>query len=485
LENVASPKALSIANKEGESRMAANIAFATGAHRHGLKIGLRRWLGFGALGAVVVTFFSPARRAVSDGSEMEALRRDLREPHRILAAGKGMFCIDCEGVITDCNDVATQLLCTTDQLVAAINIIPDGFAVFDGRGGLAMCNRRFGGFLGLEQPALRSGMSLVEIVEAIAVAAEDATAFRLSHLAGWLTAPSGSLETCLHDGRWVRFSASAMGRSGMAIMATDISRYKTQERQLDEQAAALALALDKEQEINRLQRDFVSMVSHEFRTPMSVIDATAQRLARRAGTLSADEVIERAATLRAMVRRLTGLIESTMSLSGLDAGTVRHYPQPCRIREMVEAACRHQRDIWPLAEIRLDLGTLPDLIVADRDLLEHALTNLLSNATKYSPETSAVEIVCRADGAWISIAVADCGVGIPETELPQLFNRFFRASTSAGFAGTGIGLYLAQQFLRLHGGCVLVESEVGRGSTFTIRLPLQDCGVETISHEEI
>ena len=99
-------------------------------------------------------------------------------------------------------------------------------------------------------------------------------------------------------------------------------------------------------------------------------------------------------------------------------------------------------------------------------------TNLLSNAVKYAPDNPEIDVVVRQEYGGVTVAVSDQGRGIPAEELPQMFTRFFRASTSHGIAGTGIGLNLVHELVALHGGTVTVESTLGAGSTFTVRLPL-------------
>jgi signal transduction histidine kinase len=105
-------------------------------------------------------------------------------------------------------------------------------------------------------------------------------------------------------------------------------------------------------------------------------------------------------------------------------------------------------------------------------MLDHIVSNLLSNAVKYSPGRDRVLLQAALNGQEIQITVADEGVGIPPDEIPRLFDKFFRASTSSGIAGTGIGLYLADQFARMHSGRIEVRSAVGRGSLFIVHLPL-------------
>jgi PAS domain S-box-containing protein len=231
-------------------------------------------------------------------------------------------------------------------------------------------------------------------------------------------------------------------------------------------------ALDKERDLNALQRHFVSMVCHEFRTPLSVIDGNAQRVLRRHDKIAPDRIRQSMEKIRLTISRLTELMETVLSAARLEAGTIAFDPQPCNPVDIIVDVCSIYHDVYPDYQITTDLEGLPTVFRMDIKLIRQVLSNLVSNAIKYSPDGSKVWIRGHAedDGA-ISISVRDEGVGIPEAELQRLFNRFFRASTSTGIAGTGIGLNMAKSLVEMHDGTIRVESVEGRGTMFTIWLP--------------
>lgn len=249
--------------------------------------------------------------------------------------------------------------------------------------------------------------------------------------------------------------------------------------QVAKQTERLELALAKEKEVNVLQRQFVAMASHEFRTPLTIIDSAAQRLERRAGRLSPDDIAARSGKIRNAVQRMITLIESVLSSASFDAGKFKVVVEPYDLRALVTEVCARQQDISPLHKITTDLDELPTEMLGDASLMEKVFSNLLSNAVKYSPNAPRVTVAGRAGGESVYVAVKDEGVGIPKAELPKLFQRFFRASTSSGIAGTGIGLNLVSQIVELHGGRVEVVSGDGEGSTFIIHLPVRQ-GSENI-----
>ena len=244
------------------------------------------------------------------------------------------------------------------------------------------------------------------------------------------------------------------------------------EKKVAERTQELKTALEAEQDYNTLQKQFVSMASHEFRTPLSIIDMTAQRLLKRQGTMSDEQMAERYTKIRSAAQRITGLIERTLSSASLDEGKLSYTPVLCDIHDIITTCILAQTEISKDYIIESDLDELPDEITADPGHLNQVLTNLLSNAVKYSPKNKIINVKGWQEDQNILVSVTDQGIGIPETEIPKMFNRFFRTSNAAGIPGTGIGLNLVQQLLALQGGTIAVESTDGQGSTFIVTLPL-------------
>lgn len=238
------------------------------------------------------------------------------------------------------------------------------------------------------------------------------------------------------------------------------------------EVARLGEALDRERERNEAQRQFVSMVSHEFRTPLSIIDGNAKRLARPADKIDQAEREKLAGKIDNSVKRLIRLIETTINAARLEAGKVSYNPQPCNLTELITDIAAQLQEAVP-QRICLVLDDVPFSIEADPKLLGHVFTNLIANASKYSPDQPEIWVRGRIEGEWVVIEVEDRGVGIPASEVPNLFRRFFRATTSAGFVGTGLGLHIAKQFVELHKGEIDVTSIEGQGTVIAVRLPVQ------------
>ncbi|MGH1482281.1 MAG: sensor histidine kinase [Geminicoccales bacterium] len=287
----------------------------------------------------------------------------------------------------------------------------------------------------------------------------------LSHVAGVLAAQLNLLD---------RFF-STQGKLEVLVAK------RTQE--LEIQKARLQMALDKEKELSGLQRQFVSMVSHEFRTPLAIIDGAAQRFLRRPEKATVDKLTASFKKIRNSVSRLMSLIETVLDAAHLEEGRIKFEPGDCVIRDVLEDLQQAYLETYPKHRIEATLEELPSQITADECLIRQVFSNLLSNAVKYSPEGTTVHVGGWQDGEIVVVSIQDDGVGIPEEELVQLFERFFRASTSTGIAGTGIGLYLTHHFIDLHGGSIEVDSSEGTGTTFTVRLPIGGKEREAADHK--
>lgn len=259
-------------------------------------------------------------------------------------------------------------------------------------------------------------------------------------------------------------------RDEIGKMARALEVFKGNAEQLQE-------SLEKERELNGLQRQFVSMVSHEFRTPLAVIDGNAQQLLRRLDRMTPERLSTGLEKVRKSVVRLTELMESVLNASRLEAGKIAFEPGSCSLVDMLHELCDSYGDLNLDRKIHVDIDLLPSTITADQKLLRQVFSNLLSNAIKYSPDGLNIWVSGKWQGHHgLVISVRDEGLGIPENEVQKLFGRFFRASTSTGIAGTGIGLHLVHHFIELHKGRIDVESVLNVGTTFSVHIPFIDPG---------
>jgi signal transduction histidine kinase len=227
----------------------------------------------------------------------------------------------------------------------------------------------------------------------------------------------------------------------------------------------------RERQLREVYRDFVTMVSHQFRTPLAIIDSTVQRMVRRGSRMDAAELVDRAEIIRGAAAGLARLMDSTLTTERLDAGEVELSLRVTDLAQLGRDVCRRFTELSPERAIIADLGALTEPVACDAMLIDQALSNLVGNALKYSPADRPVEVTASQDEAAATISVADHGVGIPPDEQGRIFERFFRASTAAGIAGNGIGLYTARQIVKLHGGDIAIATGASGGAVFTLRLP--------------
>jgi two-component system, OmpR family, sensor kinase len=260
----------------------------------------------------------------------------------------------------------------------------------------------------------------------------------------------------------------------LVVFRTNAIELILSQRSLAQQTSMLEDKLAQEQRLTQLQQDFVSMASHEFRTPLTVIDGQAQRLIKLAGSKPIAEIIERAKKIRKAVLRMTTVIETLLSSSSMMEGSAQLYFHPVEVdlRTLLEEVCQLHREVAPLSRIWQKLGNVPLPVMGDKKLLPQLFGNLISNALKYSPDGSLIEILASVEGNYVAVSVRDEGMGIPEKDLANIFGRYNRGSNVSGIVGTGVGLYLVEIVARLHQGSVTVESVEGKGSCFTLRLPL-------------
>ena len=264
-----------------------------------------------------------------------------------------------------------------------------------------------------------------------------------------------------------------MAQAAVVFRNNAIELMRSQ-RTLARQAAMLEEQLAQEQRLALLQRNFVSMASHEFRTPLTIIDGHAQRLIKTKDTLPPAEIGERAGKIRAAVLRLTHLIDNLLNSARLfDGGaTLYFHPAEMDMAALLREVCQLHREMVPGAEIaeRLSGAAMP--MIGDAKLLYQLFSNLLSNAVKYSPGGGAIEVEAEVRADEIVVVVADRGIGIPANDMERLFERYHRGGNVSGIVGTGVGLYLVKMVADLHRGRVEVTSAEGAGSRFTVHLPV-------------
>jgi two-component system OmpR family sensor kinase len=302
----------------------------------------------------------------------------------------------------------------------------------------------------------------------------------LLHLAGCMHRLADNDTAIDIEGTERRDEIGEMARATVVFRNNAIELMMSQ-RGLMQQATMLEEKLAQERRLTQLQHNFVSMASHEFRTPLTVIDGHAQRLAKMSAQLRPADIVERAGKIRSAVLRVTNLIDDLLTAARLvESGAELYFhPTEVNVSALLHEVCQLHREMLPRSQITEDFGTEPLVIFGDPKLLSQAFGNLLSNAIKYSPRGGPVRVSAHRDAQQVAITVEDSGIGIPAADIDRLFVRYFRGSNVSGIVGTGVGLYLVKLVVDLHGGEVGVTSRLGEGSRFTVRLPIKPA----VAHE--
>jgi PAS domain S-box-containing protein len=250
------------------------------------------------------------------------------------------------------------------------------------------------------------------------------------------------------------------------LLALDITQRKQAE-------VEILKTLAREKELSQLKSNFISMVSHEFRTPLGIIQSSAELLRDFHGRMPPAEREEQLESISRNARRMAGMMEGVLALSRLDAGKLGFHPAAldlnlfCRrvVDEVLSATNRR-------CLIEVTVNAIPTEAQADEQLLGHIFTNLLSNAVKYSEPGATVRFTVERDGQDAVCVIRDRGIGISPEDQQQLFKAFNRGSNVGTRPGTGLGLLLVKRCAQLHSGRVKVESKVGEGTTVMVRLPV-------------
>jgi len=231
--------------------------------------------------------------------------------------------------------------------------------------------------------------------------------------------------------------------------------------------------LARERELHDLKSEFVSLVSHEFRTPLEVILSSADNLQRYHDRLPAEKRDHLLRTIHKSVRRMSGMMEEVLVLGRLETDRMTFHPAPLDLPAFCRRICEEIESVaGNRCSILLEIPQATAAARGDESMLSHIFGNLLSNAVKYSPEGSEVTFRIEREDESAVCRIADKGCGIPAADQHRLFEAFHRGSNVRRIPGTGLGLLIVKRCVSLHGGDIQFESTEGAGTTFTVRLPL-------------
>ncbi len=251
-------------------------------------------------------------------------------------------------------------------------------------------------------------------------------------------------------------------------------RIKVQSK-LKERELQLKKSLAKERELGELKSRFVSMASHEFRTPLSTILSSVSLIGRYPEAeqqLNREKHINK---IKASVTHLTGILNDFLSMNKLEEGKISCNIESFNIEELSNEVIEELRTILKTNQTLLcDFDIKEALVYTDRKIVKNILINLISNAIKYSDENGIINFKLQSSDTTIAFTIQDNGIGIPEEDQKHLFDRFFRASNVINIEGTGLGLNIVKKYIEILGGHISFLSRLYEGTTFNVKIPNQN-----------
>jgi PAS domain S-box-containing protein len=247
---------------------------------------------------------------------------------------------------------------------------------------------------------------------------------------------------------------------------TEQRRAETNRRE----AAVLQVELEHERTVRDMKTRFLSLLSHDFRTPMTVILSSTGLLRRYGDQLTPEKLARHLDKIDAQVNRMERMMTDIAFINRPDAGQHPFLPAPIILSDYLKQIIDEVQIAYP-STVPVSLTITQPEIVADELLLQKILVNLLSNAVKFTPDGGQIDIICTTHDNMNTIQVCDTGIGIPQDNQRDVFQLFYRASNVGRIPGTGLGLAIARRAADAHGGSITFHSELNVGTTFTVRLP--------------
>jgi PAS domain S-box-containing protein len=370
--------------------------------------------------------------------------------------------------VTKRYQIQRELKAARDQLQAVVENAPIIVYVKDMQERYTMANRHYLSVLGLPDAAALVGRTDSDIYPAsIAESHAQHTASIMANgvpleVEETLPAADGSSRTYyamkfpLHNGQ-----GEMIALCGMMVDITNIKRAEEELRH----------ALQRERELGELKTRFVAMTSHEFRTPLATIQANMDILSGYYDRLTPEKRAKHTQVIAGQIAHMTAMLDDVLTFNRFEEGTTKLLLEPIALVALADEIIDQFRQIVRDHEFVVQHETRPLPIEADKTLIRQAITNVLSNACKYSPAGSTVTLRTTEESSHALITISDQGIGIPEQDLPYLFEAFHRADNVGNIQGTGLGLVITKRAIEAHGGTIEVVSRVGVGTTILIRLP--------------
>jgi two-component system, cell cycle sensor histidine kinase PleC len=407
------------------------------------------------------------------------------------------------GIAVDVTEQKTLVERTVEadlRLRDAIETIPEAFVVWDAQNRLVLCNSNFQELHNLPDDAIKAGASYESVV-----AAGRKPVVRSKVTSEGQSPGARTFEAQLDDGRWLHISERRTKDGGYVSVGTDITNIKRHEEKLmDSEKRLMATVADlrhsqqklerqaeevadlaekyaeektRAEEANQAKSKFLANMSHELRTPLNAIIGFSEIMeSGMFGPLGSDKYREYCHDIHQSGQYLLDVINDILDMSKIEAGRIRLDAEPIELESFLNDAMRvvsgRANDKRLKLTARIGAGIR---LTADHRLLKQIILNLLSNAVKFTPEGGRITIRSRATaGGWVSVSIADTGIGIPEEALARLGRPFEQVESqlTKSHQGSGLGLAIAKSLTELHQGTMRIHSTLGRGTMVLLRLPV-------------
>ncbi len=260
-------------------------------------------------------------------------------------------------------------------------------------------------------------------------------------------------------------------RARTEALNSSISRLEEEviERKKAEEEAQRALG--KERELNDLKTKFVSIASHEFRTPLSTVLSSASLIQQYNDKGESEKVIKHVKRIKSSVNHLTAILNDFLSLGKLEEGRIDVTREPINLKDFLSEVKEEMTMLKEGQKLLINCDSAVSIISTDARILRNILFNLISNASKYSDQRKNIYLDCTVEISQAVFRIRDEGIGIPQKDQKYMFERFFRASNAGNVQGTGLGLNIVKRYVELLNGIITFTSEYGTGSTFVFSIP--------------
>lgn len=374
-------------------------------------------------------------------------------------------------------DLESQATKANLRLIEAIESMSEGLTLYDAEDRLILTNSKYRQMRAGIADLIKPGITFEELLRAGVARGEYLAA--IGREEAWIQQrieryrhPSGPFEQQLSDDLWLQISEYKTASGGTITIRTDITERKQAEVEMQRAKEAAEAA-------NRAKSQFLANMSHELRTPLNAIIGYSEMLQEEAGELGLDDFTPDLEKIHTAGKHLLALISDVLDLSKIEAGKMELYLENFDVQDMLQDVVVTIQPMVTRNANKLQVNLADDLgaMRADLTKVRQILFNLLSNASKFTQNGQITLNAARAGNDekrdWLTFVVSDTGIGMDAGQVDHLFDAFTQAdaSTTRQYGGTGLGLAISQRFCQMMGGVINVQSQLGQGSTFTVRLP--------------